>query len=148
MALSAGVIWAYACVGIARSTHVPIANQAFAWVFGALVMSALLVVLLAPGAISMPQLGPKAVVVFIAFALIINLPCMAVVVWGARLLSPGRVGLLLAGEIAFGVVSAAILTDEPFGMRETIGTLLILSAVLVEVIGTPQHGAGREPAVP
>ena len=148
MALSAGAIWAYACVGIARSNHVPIANQAFAWIFGALVMSALLVVLLAPGAIAMPQLGANAVLAFLVFALIINLPCMAVVVWGARLLSPGRVGLLLAGEIAFGVVSAAILTDEPFGMRETIGTALILSAVLVEVLGTPQQAVDQEAVVP
>ena len=147
MALTAGVIWAYACVGMARSDHVPIAHQTFAWIFGALVMSALLVIVLAPGAVAMPKLGTQAVLAFLAFALIINLPCMAIVVWGARLLSPGRVGILLAGEIAFGVVSAAILLDEPFGMREIIGTALILSAVLVEVLGTPQRAPAGQGAV-
>lgn len=146
MALSAGMIWAYACVGIARSDHVPVAHQTFAWIVGALVMSALVVVVLTPGAIAAPRLETEPVLAFLAFALIINLPCMVIVVWGAQLLSPGRIGILLAGEIAFGVVSAAILTDEPFGMREAVGTLLILSAVLVEVLGTPQHGPGREPA--
>ncbi|MGI9416090.1 MAG: DMT family transporter [Hyphomicrobiales bacterium] len=138
MALVSGMVWAYACVGIARSDHVPASSQMFAWIFGAFVMSSLVVLLLAPGTMAMPQWSPKVVLAFLAFALIINLPCMAVVVWGARLLSPGRVGILLCGEIAFGVLSAAILTDEPFGAREMIGTALILSAVLVEVLGTPR----------
>ena len=146
MALSAGMLWAYACVGIARSEHVPVAHQTFAWVLGSLIMSALVVAVLAPGALAMPNLGTEAILAFLAFALVINLPCMFIVVWGARLLSPGRVGILLAGEIAFGVVSAAILTDEPFGMRELIGTALILSAVLVEVLGTPQRAAEGEAA--
>jgi drug/metabolite transporter (DMT)-like permease len=42
--------------------------------------------------------------------------------------------MLLMVEVIVGVVSAAILTDEQFGMRELAGTVLIISAGVVEVL--------------
>ena len=56
-------------------------------------------------------------------------------IWPATLLSPGRVGILLMGELVVGVSSAALLSGEPFGFRELLGTLLIISAGAVEVFG-------------
>ena len=53
--------------------------------------------------------------------------------YGAQRLTPGRVGILLLGEVVVGVASAALLTDEPFGWREGLGTALILGAALAEV---------------
>jgi len=35
-------------------------------------------------------------------------------------------------EIGVGTVTAALLTDEPFGPRELAGVLMIISAALVE----------------
>jgi len=52
----------------------------------------------------------------------------------ATLLSPGRVGMLLMVEVIVGMASAAILTDEQFGLRELSGTVLIISAGVVEVL--------------
>jgi len=49
-------------------------------------------------------------------------------------LSPGRVGMLLMVEVLVGVGSAALLTDEAFGIREMAGALLIVSAAVVEVV--------------
>jgi drug/metabolite transporter (DMT)-like permease len=42
--------------------------------------------------------------------------------------------MLLMVEVIVGVVSAAILTDEQFGVREFVGTVLIVSAGVVEVL--------------
>ena len=52
----------------------------------------------------------------------------------ATVLSPGRVGMLLMVEVIVGEASAAILTDEQFGVRELAGTVLIISAGVVEVL--------------
>jgi len=62
------------------------------------------------------------------------LPITYLTIWPATVLSPGRVGMLLMVEVLVGVASAAILTDEPFGMREMTGAALIISAGIVEVL--------------
>ena len=62
------------------------------------------------------------------------LPITYLTIWPATVLSPGRVGMLLLVEVLVGVASAAILTDEPFGMREIIGATLIIAAGIVEVL--------------
>ena len=56
------------------------------------------------------------------------------ILWGARLVSPGRAGLLLMMEVITGLASAAVLADEPFGLVQTIGSALIVAAALVEVL--------------
>jgi drug/metabolite transporter (DMT)-like permease len=62
------------------------------------------------------------------------LPISYLTIWPATVLSPGRVGMLLMVEVIVGVVSAAILTNEQFGVREFTGSVLILSAGVVEVL--------------
>lgn len=135
MALAAGVCWAIGSVYMTRAKSAAILGQTFAYALGALVMSVALMAWLTPagGAITVPPLDFELVAAFLIFALCINLPCMTVLLWGAGQLSPGRVGILLCLEMVFGVVSAAALTDEPFGLREMLGTALIIAAVLVEV---------------
>jgi drug/metabolite transporter (DMT)-like permease len=54
---------------------------------------------------------------------------------GSRL-DPGQVAILLMLEIVVGLGSAAILTDEPIGAREWLGSLLIVSASGVEFFTT------------
>ena len=62
------------------------------------------------------------------------LPITYLTIWPATVLSPGRVGMLLMVEVLVGVGSAALLTDETFGIREMAGALLIISAGVVEVV--------------
>ena len=62
------------------------------------------------------------------------LPITYLTIWPATVLSPGRVGMLLMVEVLVGVGSAALLTDETFGVREIAGALLIISAGVVEVV--------------
>jgi drug/metabolite transporter (DMT)-like permease len=71
---------------------------------------------------------------WIAIVALMMLPITYMTIWPATLLSPGRVGMLLMAEVLVGVASAAMLTDERFGLRELAGAVLIISAGVVEVM--------------
>ena len=62
-------------------------------------------------------------------------PVTWLMIWGAAQLDPGRVSILLLLEVVVAAVSAGLLTDEPFGWREAVGGLLILTAGILESIG-------------
>ena len=86
---------------------------------------------------------------WILLVAIIMLPITYLTIWPATVLSPGRVGMLLLIEVVVGVSSAAMLTDETFGSRELFGTLLIISAGVVEVLRQQKIGKSgivRQPA--
>jgi drug/metabolite transporter (DMT)-like permease len=57
---------------------------------------------------------------------------LAMFLWGSAYLESGRVAIYLLLEVVAAVVSASLLTDEPFGWREAIGCLLIVGAGLLE----------------
>ena len=65
------------------------------------------------------------------------------------LCSPSRLGaglfsILILSEIVVGTVSAGLLADDPFGWREGVGGILILSAGLVEIFFSPVSSEGAE----
>jgi drug/metabolite transporter (DMT)-like permease len=60
---------------------------------------------------------------------------VALTLFGAGRLDPGRFAILLMFEIVVALGTAAALTDEPFGAREAIGAGLILASIAVEVRG-------------
>jgi drug/metabolite transporter (DMT)-like permease len=68
---------------------------------------------------------------------ILVIPAAYAVFWGAPHLNPGVVGLLMMTEISVGVVTAAVWANEPFGMRELTGVVLITLAGLSEFIYAP-----------
>ncbi|MGE0116315.1 MAG: DMT family transporter [Dongiaceae bacterium] len=57
---------------------------------------------------------------------------LALFMWGSAYLESGRVAIYLLLEVVGAVISAALLTDDPFGWREGIGCLLIVGAGLLE----------------
>ncbi len=66
--------------------------------------------------------------------IVLIIPSSFLVMWGARLLSPGLVGVLVMSEISIGAGSAAILAGEPFGAREITGVVLISGAGLLDAL--------------
>ncbi len=139
MALIAGIAWAYGSLLIYRRPHIGVYETTFAFFAGGTLVTA--IVALAPIAANeiAPTLSALAegwswLVLVIA---LFGVPPVVMTLWGASLLSPGRVGILLMGEVVVGVASAAIWSGEPFGMREAAGTVLIVGAALIETLARP-----------
>ncbi|MEX0349726.1 MAG: DMT family transporter [Paracoccaceae bacterium] len=136
LALASGILWAVGTLQLNKYSGIPVGSQILGFVWGSLVVTAASVVIFgsALGAIpSAAQLKTAAPLV-LATALY-ALPMLFLTIWPARLLSPGRAGLLLMSEVVVAVITAFLFSGEPFGLPQAIGTALILSAALFEVAG-------------
>ena len=133
MALLSGIGWAYGSLRLYRSENASAWESTSAFFAGGLLIT--LVGVLIPIDVTTPSSESLVAATPWLFLLVAAylVPSMLVLLWAASRLSPGRVGLLLMGEVVVGVISAALLTDEPFGGRELIGTILIVSAGVIEV---------------
>lgn len=129
MGLLSGVLWALAMVYVRDAEGVAAIDKTVV-VFAFL--GALFVALNAlPGGRGWgePLLAQFDAIVWLAvFAFIWTLPVIALTMYGASYLDPGRVAILLMLEIVIGLLSAALLAGEPFGVRETLGGVLIIAA--------------------
>jgi len=131
-ALTAGVAWAFGSLRVHQDAAVsPIAHTAALFVGGTMVLAilALLPALQAP----LPAVTPPAAAIVLVVAVLSALTAGGIL-WGARLISPGRAGLLMMMEVITGLASAALLAGEPFGMVQVVGSTLIMAAALVEVL--------------
>jgi len=134
LGLAAGMFWSYGTVKLFQDKTIAAYELVLAFVVGGAVVLALAVIF--GGAVfgSPPSLSEvRNALPLMLFAGLYTLPMLFLTIWPARLISPARVGILLMGEVVVGVGSAAWLAGEPFGLREAIGTLLILSAAVVEI---------------
>jgi drug/metabolite transporter (DMT)-like permease len=104
---------------------------------------ALAAAMFAPGGAA-PQPGwtGNALPLAAAVSVFMLLPVTWLLVWGSGRLDPGRVAILLLFEVLAAAVSAAILTDEPFGAPTFIGGALILTAAALEGMDGKGEAAG------
>lgn len=131
-ALTAGVTWAFGTLRVHQDAAVsPIAHTAALFVGGTavIVVLALLPALEAP----VPAVTAPAAAIVLAVA-VLSVLSAGGILWGARLISPGRAGLLLMMEVITGLASAALLAGEPFGTVQVVGSTLIMAAALAEVL--------------
>jgi drug/metabolite transporter (DMT)-like permease len=139
MGLTAGVAWALAMVNLNRTVDRPLFDR----IFVQFVFLGPIFFLVALMAGSTPNLSPSTETLLdslpwlLAFSLAWMLPVMLLTIVGASRLDPGRVAILLMFEIIVGLTTAAVLTDEPFGLREAAGAALILAASGTEL--TPRR---------
>ena len=66
--------------------------------------------------------------------LILAIPTTAIIFWSPPKIGTGVFGILILSELVVGVISAALLTDEAFGWPQILGTAMILSAGILEVV--------------
>ena len=134
IALAAGVLWTVATVRIRKSPEVPVWEQVGAFYIGGALVALIFIIFPFQGLDKPPTM--QAVVDSIPWFtiyVVVFLSAVYLVFWGAQILSPARVGLLLMTEVVCGVTSAAILTGEPFGWTQVIGIILIVSAAVIDV---------------
>ena len=84
-----------------------------------------------PSAAELERLLPWLVLAAVGFLI----PVMWGMLWGSKHIDAGRLGILLQMEAVIGIGSAALLTDEPFGLVEALGTVLVIGAGVVDVLG-------------
>jgi drug/metabolite transporter (DMT)-like permease len=137
VALSSGMLWT---TGTLRSFAKPskgIAIPVFAFSAGGLLSSAVILAIGAKFSLPLASTGDfvETLPWVILLALIIFVPPNGLVLWAAQRIDPGRVGILLMTEVLVGSITAALFSGEPFGIVDLIGTVFIVCAGLIEVLG-------------
>lgn len=136
MALLAGIAWAYGSLRIYMQPHIEAYETTIAFFAGGTLVTAVVAWLPLEANAVMPALSmlSGAWPWLLLLVAVFGVPPVLMTLWGAARLTPGRVGILLMGEVAVGIVSAALWAGEPFGAREALGATLIVGAALVEVM--------------
>ena len=137
MALIAGLIWALFANVMRRSeSSYNTVDVLFSWFFWATIIAVALWLLPILNRPDPPTIDQIVTVLpwLIPVVLFVIIPGFYAITWGVPLLNPGTVGVLFMTEISVGAISAALLTDEPFGTREILGVILITVAGLTEVV--------------
>ena len=136
LALVSGMLWA---AGTLRSFHRPtrkVAMPVFSFAAGGFLSS--VVILVAAAALALPLAEPghmrDMLPWIMLLGLIIFVPPNFLVLWAAQRIDSARVGILLMTEVLFGTLSAGLLSGQPFTLAEGLGTALIVSAGLIEVL--------------
>ena len=137
MALISGLIWALFANAMRRSEpSYDTIDVLFCWFFWSTVIAVILGLLPVLDRPDPPTIEQIVTVLpwLIPVVLFVIIPGFYAITWGVPLLNPGTVGVLFMTEISVGAVSAALLTNEPFGIREILGVMLITAAGLTEVV--------------
>ena len=136
LGLSSGILWAIAAVRLNQDRTSHSIDITFGFVgWGTLISFA---ALLTPLPIS--AASPTLDVVFanlwwlVPVVLFIALPGALGTMWSPRLIDPGIVGILLMTEVVAGTITVALWAGEPFGIREMVGVMLILTAGVLESV--------------
>ena len=67
------------------------------------------------------------------------IPTAIVILWAPSKLGAGLCSILFLAEIVVGVISSGILTNEPFGWREIVGSSLIVLGGILAVVLAPKE---------
>ena len=134
LALLAGVLWSYATVRVRGDVQAKVWEQVASFYIGGAVASCVFVTLPIYGLNTIPSIEViRQSLFWLIIFILAYLPSMFLLFWGAQLLSPARVGILLMTEIVFGVTSASLLSGEPFGWPQAVGVALIFGAAVTDV---------------
>ncbi len=135
MALTAGIIWAVSVNLLRRYPHYQTLDITTTWFYWATGFSVIVACVTYPNVGSETLKAVFDVLIWVLpIALLVLLPVYFVAAWGVPKLNPGTSGILFMTEISVGAISAALLTNEPFGLREILGVGLITAAGLSETV--------------
>ena len=137
LALLSGILFAIGALRVRTSPDVSAFEQMIAlFLYGSVVALAIALLPVSelgepPTSTELLPLLPWLVLMAVAFLI----PTMWGLMWGSRHVDPGRLGILLQMEAVVGIGSAALLAGEPFGLAEATGSLLVISAGVMDVFG-------------
>ncbi len=138
MALAAGLCWSLGSATMFSASRLNIPQMVTASFIGALLVAFVGVLLLDDisrfSTFSSSYSGVNIVLFLCVLGLLYLVPVSAITLWGATQIPPAMMSFLLTLEVIAAVVTSALLLDQPFGAPEFIGTVLIISAAMVEFV--------------
>lgn len=137
LALLSGILWSVGLMFVFGRTATGPGVQCGALALGALIGGIAMVALLEPAPAPSLEQVTRAAPWILASGLLFVMPVWVVSLWAGRVMSPARMTLIFMAEVCFGVGSAALWADQPFGLREAVGTVLVLAAAAVEFSAVP-----------
>jgi drug/metabolite transporter (DMT)-like permease len=140
MALISGILWAGGLVILHRIESVPVFDKTFVQFL--FLGSIYLCLSFIPGAgswsVPTPDNAGPALLWISILAVFWVLPVLLLTMYAAGKIDPAKVSILLTLEVAVGVTTTALLTNEPFGLGEGVGAVLIIAAGLMEFSFVPK----------
>lgn len=73
------------------------------------------------------------------FTLFFYIPTIVIILWAPTQIGAGISSILFLSEVLVGTVSSSILTDEPFGWRQIVGSSLIIIGGILAVLLSPKE---------
>ncbi|MEM7194477.1 MAG: DMT family transporter [Pseudomonadota bacterium] len=134
LALIAGVTWASASLVILTDKPDPVSYSLGFFFWSSLISVLFFLLVLPDGSTEFFSLNAVRSLPWwiIPVALLILIPAGFCAVYAPSKINPGVVGLLFMTEVSVGVVTAALLANEPFGIREITAVILISVGGLAE----------------
>ena len=155
MALAAGFFWAAGSLTLLLDKRGRAIDCGVAFIlWGTVAALAISLAATAQGLLAPPRIDGIVDTLpwLVPVVLFLVLPGAFATVFGPMVLNPGVVGILFMTEISIGVLTAALLTDEPFGVRHALGIGVIALAGVMEVtpaifraLGARPRSAGERP---
>lgn len=146
IALGAGIFWAIASLMMLMGKQSPIDYALWFFLWNGLAAIMVSIVFFAQDSATLPDISAFIAVLpwMIPLAAILIIPAGFAVIYGPTQLNPGIAGILFMVEIGVGTITASIMTEEAFGLRELLGVLMITLAALIEPLrDLVQHRYGR-----
>lgn len=136
MGLAAGFCWAVALLTARMWPQIPVLDKSVLQFVCALPIG--LAVFALVDASFLPTVLPDTAIFaaaapwIVATFIIWVVPSLALSLWGAARLSPGRANILMMFEVIVGVGSGALIAGEALGWNKLLGGVLIVSASILE----------------
>ncbi len=146
MAIAAGMLWAWGSTRVRMAPEATHFENVFSFFLYGAAVALVLALIPATGLGTLPPPGAvlTALPWLFAIAAAFLIPVMFMQLYACQHLDPARVGILLQIEVVVGIVSAGLLTSEPFGWRETCGFVLVCSSALTEVVANRTPSSRKE----
>ena len=149
MALASGILWAAGSLTLLLDKKGRPIDCGLAFIlWGTLAAAVISLTATAHGLLAPPRLegALNALAWLIPVSIFLVLPGAFATVLGPMVLNPGVVGILFMTEISIGTLTAALLTDEPFGLRHVLGICVITLAGVLETMPAIVGALGRRAA--
>lgn len=131
LALAAGLLFVIGSLMMLSWTRIAPLDYTLAFLFWATAAMVGLALAIEP-AVPAPSALGAVLPWLLPFVVVVLLPGSYAILFAAAVLNPGTANIIFMSEIAVSVALASVLTDEPFGLRQVIGIVLVMAAASAE----------------